>query len=63
MKTTEYIVFQRFSEEDSLRELIAALKNNQIDYLLEDTSLNMPLSNNALTKNLFRKTKEEDFDG
>ncbi|MCE9539111.1 MAG: hypothetical protein K8R85_07825 [Bacteroidetes bacterium] len=64
MTTEQYVTFQKFNDEFAAMELGDLLKQENIDFILEDTSLNFDpsFSNNQLTKEYRIKLKKENFE-
>lgn len=59
----DYLTYQRFQERSEAEDLIALLKNNNIDFLLEDTSgsFDPSFANNAIHNEFRLKLKKNDF--
>jgi len=60
----EFITFQKFNEQVSALELGKLLKENNIEYLLEDNSVNSDpiMSNNEFSKDFRVKLQRKDFE-
>ena len=64
MKTDNYFTFQKFPDKESARELTDILEQHNIEYILEENSLNFDptFSNSELTKEFCVKLKKENFE-
>jgi hypothetical protein len=62
--TNQFLTFQKFNDEVALLELETILNDNNIEYLLEDTSSSFDPSfaNNVLAKEYRIKLKKQDFE-
>ncbi len=64
MSTEQFVTFQKFNDKELALELAAFLKENTIEYLLEDTStpFDATWANNEFEKEFRIKLKKEDFE-
>jgi len=60
----EFVVFKKFSSQNSITETAELIKKNNIDFLIEDVSINFDpiLANNEFGKEYCLKLKKTDFE-
>lgn len=64
MATVQFVTFQKFNDQEAASELGSLLKENNIEYLLEDCSASFDPSfaNSTLGKDFRIKLKKQDFE-
>lgn len=61
MKKEEFIVFEKSNDQGTVLALANLLEQNNIKYILEDSTINMPFVNTDLAKIFIIKLKKDDF--